>query len=69
MSVIKNRLRKAEKQLGLEGNIHRTIIVVVGPEPDGQTEDEKAEHEARIERSVQKAIRQDPTNQFIFLLG
>ena len=69
MSVIKNRLRKAEKQLGLEGNIHRTIIVVVGPEPDGQTEDEKAEHEARIEQAVQKAIQRNPANPFIFLLG
>jgi hypothetical protein len=66
---ITNRLERIEKQLGLEGNIHRTIMVVVAPELDGQTKAEKAEHEARIDRAVQEAIRRDPTNRFIFLLA
>ena len=69
MSDMNRRLKKAEKQLGVGCDIHRTILVVSPPKREGETEADEAERKARIDRAIQEAIRRDPTNPSLFLLA
>lgn len=65
---IESRLKRLEKQLGIGLNIRRTILVLCHPAPEDETETEKAEREARIERLIQEAVERDPTNPFILIM-
>ena len=65
---VERRLKRIEKQLGDGYDIKRTVLVLCGPERENETDAEKAERRVRIDECIQKAIRRDPTNPFIFII-
>ena len=65
---VESRLKRIEKQFDVGHDIKRTVLVV-GPKRERQTEADKAERRANIDRAVQEVIRRDPTRTFIFLLA
>ena len=66
---VNSRLKYVENQLGVGARIGRTFLVLGPPKGEEETKAERAECEARIERSIQEAIRRDPKCQFFFLLA
>jgi len=66
---IESRLNRIEKQLGVGHDIKRTVLVVSPPKKEGETEADRKERRARIDRATKEAIQRDPTNPFIFLLA
>ncbi len=66
---VNSRLKHIENQLGVGHNICRTVLILGPPRGEDETKADGAEHEARIERSIQEAIRRSPKCPFFFLLG
>jgi hypothetical protein len=66
--VIGNRIKRIEQKLGVKCNIYRTFLILGPPEGAFQTEAEKAEVDARIERRKQELIRQNPKCPFFLIV-
>jgi hypothetical protein len=69
MRDISRRIEKAEEKLNVGQDINRTVLVVSPPKKEDETETDRKERRARIDRLVKEAIQRDPTNPFIFLLA